>query len=53
MTLFLSNNKNRDMEQGLSFQASAPGWLRILIESIQNWWLKKTCPEEENYFLIN
>jgi hypothetical protein len=41
------------MEQILSLQQPATNWFSLLMARIENWLMKKTCPEEENYFLIN
>jgi hypothetical protein len=41
------------MEQILTLQQPGFSWFRLLIETIENWFVKKTCAEEENYFLIN
>lgn len=41
------------MEQILTLQQPTFSWFTLLIETIENWFVKKTCPAEENYFLIN
>lgn len=41
------------MEQVPTLPHPATSWFTLLIETIENWFVKKTCAEEENYFLIN
>ena len=41
------------MEQIRSLQPPVTNWFRLLIETIENLFVKKNCPTEENYFLIN
>jgi hypothetical protein len=41
------------MVHEITLQNTTANWINSLIESIILWWKKISCPEEENYFLIN
>jgi hypothetical protein len=41
------------MVNAITLQNTGIDWINLVIESILTWWKKISCPEEENYFLIN